>query len=138
MPSVEFYESLDYDFSRYEGKEELFGLTNSGFNDSHPFHYDVFREHELELKAARDMIACYLRPITAISEYCSSYGLKHIVERALAKETDMKLNYVSNGLLILAMYDAGFKIKRSIDSPQDCYFNVSEKSINKLIKFYNR
>lgn len=136
MPSVEFYESLDYDFSKYEGEEELLGLTNPGFDGSQPFSYDNFKEHELELKAARDMIACYLRPITGISKYCSSYDLKHIVERALAKETGMKLNYVSNGLLILAMYDAGFKIKRSRDSSQNCYFNVSKKSIDNLIKSY--
>lgn len=134
MPSVEFYESLDYDFSIYEEEEELFGLTYAGFNGSQPFHYDQFKGYELELKAARDMIACYLRPITVINKDCSSYGLKHVVERALAKETDMKLNYVSNGVLILAMYDAGFKIKRSGDSSPNCYFNVSKKSLNNLIK----
>lgn len=90
----------------------------------------------LELKAARDVIACYFRPIESINNRRSSYGLKHIVERYLNKETNGVINYVSNGTLILAMYDAGYKIKRSnLNHPSpNCSFNVSEKSIKSLIK----
>ena len=136
MPTVEFYANLGYDFSIYEGEEELFGLTNGGFNGLQPLCVKDF--NELELKSARDIIACYFTPIKSINQDSTSYGLKHLVERALYKETSGKINYVSNGTLILAMYDAGFRIKRLADSSPNCYFNVSKKSVNDLVKYINR
>lgn len=136
MPAIEFYANLNYVFSIYEGEEELFGLTTGGFNGSQPLCVKDF--NELELKSARDIIACYLTPIKSINQNSTSYGLKHLVENALRKETDGKINYVSNGTLILAMYDAGFRIKRLAGSSPNCYFNVSKKSVNDLVKYSNR
>lgn len=129
MATVDFYKSLDYDFSIYEGENDLKGLTTAGFKGDDPLTIDDF--DKLELNATRDVVSCYLRPITAINTTHSSYGLKHLVERVLAKETKGEINYVRNGVLILAMYDAGFRIKR-ISSSFNCFFNVSEKSVKLL------
>lgn len=135
MATIEFYTNLDYDFSIYEGEKELFGLTPGGFNGSEPLHIENF--NELELKAARDIIACYLRPIKSINQEHTSFGLKHLVERMLAKETNNKINYISNGAIILAMYDARYRIKRLSDTLPNCYFNVSNKSARHLYKIIN-
>lgn len=135
MTKVEFYENLDYDFSKYEGEEELRGLTTSGFNGNELLNVKDF--NQLELKAARDMIACKLSPIQTFNLSSTSYGLKHLVEYALKIETNGEINYVSNGTLILAMYDVGYRIKRKEGSSPNCYFNVSKKSVNNLEKFVN-
>ena len=132
MATVDFYSNLHYDFSEYQSEEELSGLTTGGFNGSDSLHIKDF--NELELNAARDVIACYFRPISTINNDSSSYGLKHLVERYLQAETKGAINYVSNGTLILAMYDAGFRIKRMDSSSPNCHFNVSKKSIHYLEK----
>ncbi|MDC2175199.1 hypothetical protein PO073_24595 [Bacteroides thetaiotaomicron] len=135
MTTIEFYEKLDYDFSIHEGEEELKGLTIGGFQGTAPLHVKDF--NQLELKTARDMIVCKLKPIKAINQRSSSYGLKHLIEHALRIETNGQINYVSNGTLIFVMYDAGYNIKRDGSSP-NCYFNVSKKSINDLAKYINK
>lgn len=134
MATVDFYSNLHYDFSDYENDDELIGLTTAGFGGSN--HLKINEFNMLELKAACDVIACYFRPIESINNRRNSYGLKHIIERYLNKETNGVINYVSNGTLILAMYDARYKIKRSnLNHPSpNCSFNVSEKSIKSLIK----
>lgn len=129
MATVDFYKSLDYDFSIYEGEIELNGLTNGGFIGTSPLKISSF--NKLELNAARDVIECNLVPISSINKTHSSYGLKHLIERIIANETNQQINYVSNGALILAMYDAGFRICRMSNSP-NCFFNVSERSVKRL------
>ena len=105
MPTVDFYKNLGYDFYQYEDEEELRVLTPGGFNGGDaPLNVKDF--NDLELQAARDMIACYLRPIERINTSSTSYGLKHLIERALHIDTQGAINYVSNCTLILAMYDA--------------------------------
>lgn len=136
MATVEFYANLDYDFSIYEDEEELRGLTVEGFKGTNSLHIKDF--NQLELNAARDMIACRLKPIQAINQCSTSYGLKLLVEHALKIETDGKINYLSNGALILAMYDAGYRVKRLGGSSPNCCFNVSAKSVNDLAKFINK
>lgn len=135
MATAEFYASLDYDFSIYEGEEELRGLTIGGFNGNKPLNINDF--NQLELKAARDIIAFKFSPIQTFNQSSTSYGLKHLVESALKIETNGEVNYVSNGTLILAMYDAGYRIKREKGTSPNCYFNVSKKSVDKLSKFVN-
>lgn len=108
MPTVDFYKNLGYDFYQYE--EELRGLTPGGFNcGDAPLNVKDF--NDLELQATRNMITCYLRPIGKINTSSISYGLKHLIERALHIDTQSAINYVSNGTLILTMYDAVFSIK---------------------------
>lgn len=132
MPTVEFYSSLEYDFSKYENEVELLGLTIRGFDGQDPLHVNNF--DELALKATRDVISMYFSPINTINKSYSSYGLKHIVEDFLRVETRGKIDYINNGTLILAMYDAGFRIKREDSSSPNCFFNVSKTGINSLRK----
>lgn len=137
MLTVDFYKNLGYDFYQYEDEEELRGLTPGGFNDGDN-SLNVKDFNDLELQATRDIIACYLRPIGRINTSSTSYGLKHLIERALHIETQGVINYVNNGSIILAMYDAGFRIKRLKDGSPNCYFDVSRKSINNLNKYVNK
>lgn len=129
MTTLDDYKKLDYEFSIYEGEEELNGLTNGGFIGTNPLRISDF--NELELNAARKVIERYLVPISSINKRHSSYELKHLIERILINETNHQINYVSNGTLILAMCDAGFRIKRISNSP-NCFFNVSERSVKRL------
>lgn len=137
MPTVDFYKNLGYDFYQYEDEEELRGLTPGGFNGGDN-SLNVKDFNDLELQATRDIIACYLHPIGRINTSSTSYGLKHLIERALHIETQGVINYVNNGSVILAMYDAGFRIKRLKDGSPNCYFDVSRKSINNLNKYVNK
>ena len=130
----DFYKKLDYDFSVYEGDEDLFGLHGGGFGGEHPLNIKDF--NVLELNAARDVIVCHLgQPIKSFNEKVFSYGLKHVVERVLARNTNNRINYVSNGTLILAMVSAGFRIKRFGNS-RNCCFNVSQRSVTRLCKTF--
>ena len=111
---MSIYESIlneDFDFLIYEGDKTLIGLKDDGFTGSGPFVLNGFQS--LELNGARQIILSFLKPSTThYNMKISSYGLKHWVERTLCKETNHKIDYVSNGALILAMYSVGFKIKR--------------------------
>lgn len=129
MTTLDDYKKLDNEFSIYEGEEELNGLTNGGFIGTNPLRISDF--NELELNAARKVIERYLVPISSINKRHSSYELKHLIERILINETNHQINYVSNGTLILAMCDAGFRIFRINNSP-NCFFNVSERSVKRL------
>lgn len=129
MTTLDDYKKLDNEFSIYEGEEELNGLTNGGFIGTNPLKISDF--NILELNAARKVIECYLVPISSINKRHSSYELKHLIERILINETNHQINYVSNGTLILAMCDAGFRIFRINNSP-NCFFNVSERSVKRL------
>lgn len=135
MATLEFYKRLDYDFSIYEGEESLRGLINGGFIGTESLCVNEF--NYLELNAARDVILCYLRPITKINKNENSYSLKHIVEHILAKETNGVINYISNGTFILAMYSCGFRIWRT-KGDKNCFFNVSEKSVKYLLEVESR
>lgn len=54
----------------------------------------------------------------------SSYGLKHIAERAVRR-------YISNGAFIAAALLEGWKVKRIFDSP-NAQLNISEKGLRRL------
>ncbi len=129
MAIKDFYKELHYDFSIYDGQKELMGLTNGGFTGTKPFCVDDF--NNLELNAARDVVLSFLSPIESINKNYTSYGLKHIVERFLAIDTNNGINYISNGVLILAMYSCGYRIWRA-KGDKNCFFNVSEKSVERL------
>lgn len=58
----------------------------------------------------------------------SSYGLKHIVERA-SKAKGASKTYVSNGTFIAAAIHMGFAYKH-IPGSLNAMFGISEKSIN--------
>lgn len=137
MIPVKFYESLDYDFSYLNGEDNLNGLTLGGFNGGNkPLNINNF--DIIELKAARDLVACHLEMVQCINKRISSFGLKHLLEKVLADRTNRKLNYISNGTLILAMVDAGYRFTKDPHDSPNCFFNVSQKSINKLIKEVER
>ncbi|WP_303241209.1 hypothetical protein [Phocaeicola plebeius] len=135
MATLEFYKRLNYDFSIYEEEESLRGLINEGFIGTEPLCINEF--NYLELNAVRDVILCYLRPITKINKNESSYSLKHIVERILAKETNGVINYISNGTFILAMHSCEFHIWRT-KGDKNCFFNVSDKSVRNLLEIESR
>lgn len=136
MTDKEFYASQNYDFRKHEEDKELNGLKPGGFTNSQKSS-DVRDFNSLELNAARDIILSYLTPVRSYNKSITSYGLKHLIEKTLAKETEGQINYISNGALIFAMHTCDFKIKReSLDSP-NCYFNVSQKSLNRLRLYIN-
>lgn len=103
------------------------GLTMNGF-DWHDLRRDETHSGkplDLELlPETRQVIADHLQSIQTINKHCNSYRLKHIIERFLGQ-------YISNGQLILAMIQEGYAIEKQDRSP-NCYFNVSQRSINAL------
>jgi hypothetical protein len=65
-----------------------------------------------------------------VTKYITSYGLKHLVEKLLAIETNNKVSYVTNEELTEAMVLAGFKAQKTWNGSPNFHFNVSKKSLN--------
>lgn len=118
----------------YDGESELVGLTPFGFKGIKPLRILDFDRNQLDwaLEFAR---SCGT-PINTINKWHTSYGLKHLAERRAKKLSNNETNYITNGALILAMVDAGFRFVRDGDSP-NVFFNVSERELMKLFKLWN-
>lgn len=118
----------------YNGEDELRGLTPFGFNGNKPLNISLF--DKIQLDWALDFAHACGEPIRNINKNHTSYGLKHLAERRAKKLSDNGINYITNGALILAMVDAGFRFVRDGDSPNVC-FNVSERTLKQLYKMWN-
>lgn len=122
------------EFAPLEKDKALKGVTPFGITDSKKMVN--LADFNLEkLMCAVDTIRCYYGSSSGryhkFNEDYSSYGLKHMVERMLQKITKGRINYVSNGTLILAMHLAGYKFQRIPGTP-NCLFNIPKKSIKKM------
>ena len=133
MNAIEKYLSEKWD--SYNGEPDLFGLTSGGFNGNSDLNIADFDKEQLDW-ASSFASACG-EPIQTINKKHTSNGLKHIAERWAKKVSCGEINYISNGNLILAMVDAGFRFQRDGNSP-NVYFNVSERAIKWLIKHNNQ
>lgn len=118
----------------YDGEAELQGLTPFGFQGNNPLNIDSFNKEQLDW--ALDFAHACGEPIRTINKNHSSYGLKHLAERRAKILSHNEVYYITNGALILAMVDAGFRFVRDGDSPNVC-FNISERNLKRLIKQYN-
>lgn len=132
MNELELY-SQDYWLS-YNDEDELKGLTPFGFKGNAALNISSF--DKIQLDWALDFARACGEPIRTINKNHTSYGLKHLAERRAKKLSDNGVNYITNGALILAMVDAGFRFVRDGDSPNVC-FNVSERALKKLDKMWN-
>ncbi len=124
----------DY-WNAYDGESELVGLSPFGFKGNLPLDISGFDIKQLEW--ALDFAHACGDPIKSINQKHTSYGLKHLAERRAKKLSENEVNYITNGALILAMVDAGFRFVRDGDSPNVC-FNVSERALKNLYKLYRR
>lgn len=122
-------------WSSYDGEDELKGLSPFGFKDDAPLNIKNFPVEQLDW--ASDFALSCGNPIQNINKRHSSYGLKHLAERRAKRLSNNEINYISNGALILAMVDAGFRFVRDGDSPNVC-FNVSERAIKRMTQQYNK
>lgn len=139
MDSLYYFWNRDHDDwlkeIEYLGKDEtLKGITPFGFTASKKLVN--LNDFNLEqLMCAEDVIKCYFKSPSGrynkFNEDWSSYSLKHMVERLLKKITKGRINYVSNGTLILAMYHSGYKFQRIPGTP-NCLFNVPKRCINRM------
>lgn len=127
MNELDLY-SQDYWLS-YNDEDELKGLTPFGFKGNAPLNISTF--DKIQLDWALDFARACGEPIRTINKNHTSYGLKHLAERRAKKLSDNGVNYITNGALILAMVDAGFRFMRDGDSPNVC-FNVSERALKNL------
>lgn len=127
MNELDLY-SQDYWLS-YNDEDELKGLTPFGFKCNAPLNISTF--DKIQLDWALDFARACGEPIRTINKNHTSYGLKHLAERRAKKLSDNGVNYITNGALILAMVDAGFRFMRDGDSPNVC-FNVSERALKNL------
>lgn len=118
----------------YNGETELQGLTPFGFNGNAPLNISSFDKTQLDW--ALDFAQACGEPIRTINKNHTSYGLKHLAERQAKKLSNNEVNYITNGALILAMVDAGFRFVRDGDSP-NVFFNVSERTLKKIYKAWN-
>lgn len=135
MNEIEKY--LEEYWVGYNGEPELIGLTPFGFKGDKPLNIESFEREQLDW-ALSFAHACG-EPINTINKRHTSYGLKQLAEkraRKLSAHDEKRVDYISNGALILAMVDAGFRILREGDSP-NVFFNVSERALKKLYKQYS-
>ena len=117
------------EFAYLEKEKSLKGITYGGFSDSNKLI--CLNSFNLEeLMCAQDIIKCYFQSPSGhyykFNEAYTSYGLKHMVEEILYEITDGRVNYISNGTIILAMYHCGYKFQRIPGTP-NCLFNVPNK-----------
>jgi hypothetical protein len=67
-----------------------------------------------------------------VTKYVTSYGLKSLVEKLLAFETDNVVSYITNDELIQAMFNAGFNGVKTWEGSPNFHFNVSKRSLEKV------
>ena len=118
----------------YDGESELDGLSPFGFKGYSPLNISNFGKKQLDW--ALDFAHACGEPIRAINKKHTSYGLKHLAERRAKKLSDNEVDYITNGALILAMVDAGFRFVRDGESP-NVFFNVSERALKNLYKLWS-
>lgn len=123
--------------SELEQVEELKGLKPGGFTDSDD--YVNLKDFNLEeLICTCHIVEKYLNNPTYKNKSFSnfdSFGLKSRIGELLKLNTNNRMNYVSNGTLILAMFISGYRIERILDS-RACHFNLSKVGYKNLA--YNR
>lgn len=132
MNELEKY--LENYWSGYDGESELVGLTPFGFKGSEALRISDFDKSQLDW--ALDFARSCGDPISTINKRHTSYGLKHLAERRAKKLSNNETNYITNGALILAMVDAGFRFVRDGQSP-NVFLNVSERELKKLFKLWS-
>lgn len=122
------------EFAYLAKDKALKGLTFRGLTDSKKL-VNLADFNLEELMCAQDIIKSKFGSPSGhynkFNEGYSSYGLKHMVEHLLYKITHGRINYVSNGTIILAMHHCGFKFQRIPGTP-NCYFNVPQKCYNRM------
>lgn len=123
-------ESWLKEFAYLEKEDNLKGLTPYGLTIS-KYRLNLNDFNLEELMCATDIIRCYFYSPSGkyykFNERYSSYGLKHLIEQLLHKITKGRINYVSNGTLILAMYHVGYKFQQIPNTP-NCLFNIPDKA----------
>lgn len=122
------------EFNYLSKDKTLKGLTFGGFTNGKKF-VNLSEFNLEELMCAQDIIKCYFHTPSGrynkFNEDYSSYGLKHLVERLLYKITKGRINYISNGTLIMAMHHCGYKFQRIPETP-NCFFNVPQKCYQRM------
>jgi hypothetical protein len=99
---------------------------NGFFN---PPAIEEFDKKTVDMERVNLAIECLeicIYPVFSLNRKKSSYGIKHLVERYIPG------GYLSNGELIIAMVNLGFKYKKLSTRSPNCYFNISAKSIRNL------
>lgn len=132
MNELELY-SQDY-WLNYNSEDELKGLTPFGFKGNDLLNISLF--DKIQLDWALNLAHACDDPIRTINRNHSSYGLKHLAEKHAKRLSDNEINYITNGALILAMVDAGFRFTRDGDSP-NVSFNVSERALKNMFNLWN-
>ncbi|MDE6222575.1 MAG: hypothetical protein K2M49_02665 [Muribaculaceae bacterium] len=122
------------EFAYLSKDKTLKGLTFGGLTDSKKL-VNLAEFNLEELMCALDIIKCNFGSPSGryhkFNEDYSSYNLKHLVEELLNKITHGRINYISNGTVILAMHHCGFKYQRIPGTP-NCYFNVPKKCYKRM------
>ena len=104
-------------------------LTHFGFGEfNRPFAATEKGRNDLLAAIAEiDRARAWLRtqqPRLTLNARRSSYGLKHIAERAAG-------NYISNGAFIAAALLEGWTVKRIPGSNPNAWLNISEKGLER-------
>lgn len=112
-------------------RELIKSLGEFGFDDSVNFNAAVFDVETLS------MIRLVIRDnftrtkIIRDLDLTQSYPLKHKIENYF-REIEHPL-YITNGLLIYAMYLEGYRVRR-VKNSINAYFDVSTASVRKFMK----
>lgn len=114
-----------------ETTKKLIGkLGEFGFGDSIIFNPDVFN-CDLLAKVRSIIRENFTKTKTIQNrDLTQSYSIKHKIED-YSKRSQSPL-YITNGLLIYAMYLEGYRVRRVRNNSLNAYFDVSTASIHKL------
>lgn len=115
----------------YEYPKSYLGLRKNGYTNAEGFDEEEFDDDRIT--EIQHICEAYFKNAKSYNYNFSSYQMKHRMEMMTKLFYKEELgDYVSNGELIYAMLEAGFKVKRN---GLNAYFNVTTSSYKRFCQF---
>lgn len=127
-------ENWDDEIAYLEKDKSIKGLSTFGFSQNKEF-LKLGNFNSEEFFCACDVVRSYFQRPSGyyhkFNEEFSSHFLKEMAGDALRKITNGRIDYVSEGTLILAMHHIGYAHQR-IGKSSSCIFNIPKCAVKRL------
>lgn len=118
----------------YDWPKQYDGLRIDGYHPGKGFDDEAFDDDRIEVLTS--ICRRHFKKSKGVNHAISSYGMKHRLEQfGKLFRREYLGDYVSNGELIYAMLEAGFRAERC---EPNAYFNVSDVSYGRFCKLVDQ